>query len=248
MVNPILVALDFSSLDDAMVLAHRLAPHVGGFKVGLELMMSEGPRAVAAVAETGLPVFADAKLHDIPNTVERAARALARHGARWVTLHPGSRAMIEAGASALSEASDGRAGVLVVTVLTSLDEVDLDTLGIGRSMSEQVAAMTRLAAESGAEGVVCSALEVASARLGSPALAVVTPGVRPAGPSNDDQKRVATPVEAIAAGADWLVIGRPITAAEDPVAAARAIAGELPPARLGHRALTESPPSADRPA
>ncbi|MFO7300390.1 MAG: orotidine-5'-phosphate decarboxylase [Actinomycetes bacterium] len=228
MVSPVLVALDVPRLDDALAIARRVAPHVGGFKVGLELMMAEGPRAVAAVADLGLPVFADAKLHDIPNTVAGAARALGRHGARWVTLHPGGRAMVRAGVEALAEGAGGReAGVLVVTVLTSLDQGDLDDIGISRPVSEQVQAMAALAADCGAEGVVCSPAEIASARRGGPGLTVVTPGIRPAGSGGDDQKRVATPARARAAGADWLVIGRPITAAPDPADAAARIAAEL---------------------
>lgn len=227
MVTPVLVALDLPSLQGALDLARRVQPHVGGFKVGLELLMSEGPRAVADVAELGLPVFADAKLHDIPNTVAGAARALGRHGARWVTVHPGGREMVRIGAEALAEGSDGYGGILVVTVLTSLDAGDLADIGIGRTLSEQVTAMAALAAGSGAEGVVCSPGEISAARVGGPGLTVVTPGVRPPGPSGDDQKRVATPEAALAAGADWLVIGRPITAAPDPAESASVIAAAL---------------------
>lgn len=208
MVSPVLVALDLPSLSDALDLARRVAPHVGGFKVGLELMMSEGPRAVAEVAEIGMPVFADAKLHDIPNTVAGAARALGRHGARWVTVHPGGREMVRVATEALGEGSGGFAGILVVTVLTSLDQDDLTELGVTRRLPEQVTAMAILAAEVGAEGVVCSPAEIEAARRGAPDATVVTPGVRPAGPAGDDQKRVATPAEAIAAGANWLVVGR----------------------------------------
>ncbi len=229
MVTPILVALDFPDINRALPMARRLAPHVGGFKVGLELLMGEGPIAVSMVAELGLPVFADAKLHDIPNTVAGAAKGLGRRGARWVTVHPGGRSMIEAAVEALAESTDDAGGVLVVTVLTSLSEDDLTALGVQGGMSGQVAAMARLAAEAGAEGVVCAPAEAGIARSAAPNLTIVTPGVRPSGSDRGDQRRFSAPAEAIAAGADWLVIGRPITAAPDPVAAARAIAGELPP-------------------
>jgi orotidine-5'-phosphate decarboxylase len=220
MVSPVMVALDVPSIEEALGLARKLSPHVGGFKVGLQLMMSEGPRAVAEVAELGLPVFADAKLHDIPNTVAGAARALGQHGARWVTVHPGGRAMMEAAVAALEVGSAGSGGVLVVAVLTSLDQGDLTEQGIGRSLSAQVEAMAGVSVMVGAEGVVCSPAEIAAARRGGPNLLVVTPGIRPGGSADDDQKRVASPVEALSAGSDWLVVGRPITAAEDPVAAA----------------------------
>jgi orotidine-5'-phosphate decarboxylase len=226
-VSPVLVALDFSDLKRAEALARDLVPHVGGFKVGLELIMSEGPRAVASIADLGLPVFADAKLHDIPNTVVGAARALGRHGARWVTVHPGGQAMVEAAVGGLREGSDGIGGILVVTVLTSLSDRDLSALGFSRNTEDQVAAMASLAAAAGAEGVVCSPVEIAHARRGAPGLTVVTPGVRPVDVAVHDQKRTATPEEALAAGADWLVVGRPITAADDPVSAARDLRSAL---------------------
>jgi orotidine-5'-phosphate decarboxylase len=223
MVSPVLVALDVASTDDALAMARKLSPYVGGFKVGLQLMMSAGPRAVAEVAQIGLPVFADAKLHDIPNTVAGAARALGSHGARWVSVHPGGRAMMEAAVDAFEKGSSGFGGVLVVTVLTSLDQDDLADQGIGRTLSAQVEAMAGAASMVGAEGVVCSPAEIPAARTGAPSLQIVTPGIRPGGLRNDDQKRVASPEEALSAGADWLVVGRPITAADDPVSAAIAI-------------------------
>lgn len=227
MVSPVLVALDFSELGRALSVARQVAPHVGGFKVGLELLMSEGPLAISRIAEVGLPVFADAKLHDIPNTVAGAARSLGRHGPRWVTVHPGGRAMIEAAVEALAESTDGEGGILVVTVLTSLAPDDLTEIGVDRSVSEQVAGMARLASAAGAEGAVCAPSESALVRATAPDLTVVTPGVRPAGAPGGDQKRHSTPAAARAAGADWLVIGRPITAAPDPVEAARLIEIEL---------------------
>lgn len=227
MVSPVLVALDFSDLKRAMSVADQVAPHVGGFKVGLELLMTEGPRAVASVAALGLPVFADAKLHDIPNTVAGAIRGLGRHGARWVTVHPGGRAMVSAAVEALADATDGEGGVLVVTVLTSLATEDLVEIGVDRGVTAQVAAMARLASNAGAEGAVCAPSEAGAVRGAAPDLTVFTPGVRPAGSPSGDQKRHSTPIEARAAGADWLVIGRPITSADDPGEAARLITAEL---------------------
>lgn len=217
----IIVALDFSTVETAKALAERLTDSVAGFKVGLELLTGVGPRAVEEIAALGKPVFADAKLHDIPNTVERAAANLAGAGASWVTVHvSGGAAMIRAAVAGM-----GGDGVLGVTMLTSLGETDLASLGISSGSQEYVPAMARLAAEHGAEGVVCSPAEVAS--VSGLGLVTFTPGVRPAGSETDDQRRVATPEEAVRAGADYLVIGRPVTRADDPVSAAREIAASI---------------------
>lgn len=226
---PIIVALDESSGSDAVRLAKTLAPHIGGFKVGLELLMGVGPAMVGAIADLGLPVFADAKLHDIPNTVERAAHNLGSIGARWVTVHGGGGpAMLEAAREGLMSASSGRpAGILVVTVLTSLDTGDLGKVGMGSSVGKQVVRLTRLAQEAGAEGVVSSVRELGDVVQVAPDLTRFVPGIRPSDGSRHDQVRVATPAEAISRGADWLVVGRPITRAEDPVAAVSAIAEEI---------------------
>jgi orotidine-5'-phosphate decarboxylase len=225
--NPILVALDFSSAEEAVRMAQRLRPHVGGFKVGLELMMGPGPATVAAVAELGLPVFADAKLHDIPNTVSRAARQLGRYGARWVTVHAlGSKAMMEAAVEALASVNSG-AGILAITVLTSLGPDDLARTGLGNSPGKQVARLSKLAEEAGVEGVVCAVKELGDVAQAAPGLLRVTPGIRPAGSDPDDQARTAEPSAAIARGADYLVIGRPITAAPNPEEAAIAIVAGL---------------------
>ncbi|MEX1133721.1 MAG: orotidine-5'-phosphate decarboxylase [Acidimicrobiia bacterium] len=223
--NPILVALDVPDAEAAVSLATQLTPYVGGFKVGLELLMGEGPDVIRRVGALGAPVFADAKLHDIPNTVRGAARQLARAGARWVTVHGGGgREMIEAAVAGLE--GDGESGVLVVTVLTSLREAQLKETGIDRSLESQVVAITTLAAQAGAEGIVCSVLEVGVAREAAPSLKVVTPGIRSSDAAVDDQKRVGTLTEALDAGADMVVVGRAITAAADVVAAARALALE----------------------
>lgn len=228
MSSPILVALDFSSVEEALAVARDVRPHVGGFKVGLELMLTAGPSTVAEVAELGLPVFADAKLHDIPNTVHAAARSLAAHGARWVTVHgAGGAGMIEAAVEGVGKGSRGTAGALVVTVLTSLNDSDLADTGIGRGMADQVRAMADLAHRSGAEGVICSPGETSLVKEAFPGLLAVTPGIRPMGSGADDQARFAAPETALAAGADYLVVGRPITRAPDPADAARAIALSL---------------------
>ncbi len=234
MVNPILVALDVPSLTQAESMARSLKGHVGGYKVGLELLMGEGPESVSRIAKIGLPVFADAKLLDIPNTAERAARQLAAHGARWVTAHAsGGSQMIEAVASGLIAGSeDGKAGVLGVTVLTSLDQSDLAALGVSDSVQNHSVELARLARNAGAEGVICSPLEVGTLKVLFPGILAVTPGIRPAGSDQGDQKRTATPVEALRAGADFIVVGRAITGALDPVASAASIVDSLRAAEL----------------
>ncbi len=227
--NPVLVALDVRTGAEAVRLARALQADVGGFKVGLQLMMGAGPAMVGAIAELGLPVFADAKLHDIPDTVNKAAHHLGSLGARWVTAHgAGGRAMLEAAREGLAAATAGHdAGILAVTVLTSLDSSQLATVGMGSSVGKQVSRLARLAAEVGVEGVVCSVKELGDVVQVAPDLLRVTPGIRPADSDANDQSRVATPVEAIARGADWIVIGRPITRAKDPAAAAAAIAADV---------------------
>jgi orotidine-5'-phosphate decarboxylase len=227
-VSPLIVALDVPTQSEAADLARLLQPYVGGFKVGLELLMGEGPAAVSRVIEVGSPVFVDAKLHDIPNTVARAARRLGEIGARWVTVHAsGGEEMVRVATEALAESSEGRAGALAVTVLTSLDQNGLATTGVERILGDQVAAMAELGARAGAEGVVCAVTEAPLVKESGLDLTIVTPGIRPAGAESSDQRRVATPGAAIEAGADLLVVGRPITAAPDPVAAAITIAGEI---------------------
>ena len=226
--NPILVALDVPSAEEAVRLAQAVSPHVGGFKVGLELLMGPGPATVGALAQLGKPVFADAKLHDIPNTVRAAAEALSRMGARWVTVHAsGGRAQLEAAAEGLGRGAGNRqAGVLAVTVLTSLDDADLAQVGVSGSAGRQTSRLAKLAAGAGAEGVICSAKELGVVASVAPELLKVTPGIRPSDAA-DDQKRVTTPEDAVARGADYLVIGRPITRADDPTEAAARIAATL---------------------
>ena len=225
--NPIVVALDTSSGEEALRLAKAVGPHVGAFKIGLELLSGPGPVLVSAVAELGKPVFCDAKLHDIPNTVERAAANLARAGARWITVHAaGGPAMVEA---AMRGAGEGAAntGILCISVLTSLSKSDLALVGMGDSVGRQVSRMAKLARDGGAEGVVCGVRELGDVAQAAPGLLRVTPGIRPRGSGTDDQARTATPDEALERGADLLVIGRPITSAPDPAAAAEAIARSI---------------------
>ncbi len=229
--NRIIVALDLPTAEDAVRLAKRVAPHVGAFKVGLGLLYGAGPGVATALVDLGKPVFADAKLHDIPSQVEAAARRLGRLGVRWVTAHvSGGETMLRAAARGLGEASGGHAGILGVTVLTSLGQNDLTAIGIASSPGKLVSKMSRVAAASGCEGIVCSPQELAVVGTVAPGLLRVTPGIRPQGAATGDQRRVMTPAEAIERGADWLVVGRPITAAADPVAASAkvALSAEIP--------------------
>ena len=226
--NPIIVALDLASAEEAVEMAEQLAPHVGGFKVGLGLLHGPGPLVVSALVGLGRPVFADAKLHDIPSQVEAAARRLGAHGARWVTAHvSGGRAMLEAAVRGLSQgAGAAEAGVLGVTVLTSLEADDLAAIGVARTPGKLVSKMARVAADSGCEGVVSSPKELGVIAEVAPGLVKVAPGIR-LGDHRDDQARTATPGEAMSRGADWLVIGRPIIRAADPAATAAAIAATV---------------------
>lgn len=226
--NPIIVALDLPSAQEAVLMAKRVAPAVGAFKIGLGLLHGPGPGTIDALVRLDRPVFVDAKLHDIPSQVEAAADRLGRHGARWITAHvSGGGAMLEAAVAGLDRGSGGApAGVLGVSVLTSLDEPDLKQIGFQRTPGQLVGRMAKLAAASGCEGLVCSPLELNVVRQAAPGLVRVTPGIR-LGVSDDDQARVETPQHAIAKGATYLVIGRPITMAKDPEAAAHEILGKI---------------------
>jgi len=218
-------ALDFGSWAEAAPFAARLAPHVGMLKVGLELFTAEGPPVVRAAAALGRPVFLDLKLHDIPATVEGAARSAATTGAALLTVHAsGGAEMIRA---AVRGAGPG-VRILAVTVLTSIDAATLERIGLSGPPEAAVVRLARLAVEAGAGGLVCSPQEVAAVRAAvGPGPLLVVPGVRPVGSARGDQARVATPGEAVRAGADVIVVGRPLRDAPDPVAAAAAIAGEL---------------------
>ncbi len=225
--NPVLVALDNRSAEEAVRLAQAVGPYVGGFKVGLRLLLGPGPATVAALVAEGKPVFADAKLHDIPSQVEAAARRLGEYGARWVTAHAaGGEAMLSAAERGIAGADRG-GRVLAVTVMTSLSDADLAAAGTGTTAAKLVARLSRLAAKAGCEGVICSPRELGVVGDVAPGLLRVTPGIRPGGRAADDQARVAAAVDALGWGADWLVVGRPITAAPDPAAAAAALWEEI---------------------
>jgi len=233
MKDRIIVALDVPDRTAAIELARSLVGTVGWLKVGMTLFYAEGPQIVRDLRALGFKVFVDLKLHDIPHQVEGACRMLTRAGADMFTVHAfGGRVMLEAAMRATADAARkfGTASpkVIAVTVLTSLDDDALAAMGVGQPAATQVLTLAALACEAGCDGIVCSPNEAAVVReaLGPDAL-VVTPGVRPAGEAVGDQARTATPAEAIAAGASHLVIGRPITGAPDPAAAARAIRKEL---------------------
>jgi orotidine-5'-phosphate decarboxylase len=231
--NPIIVALDVPTPERARELAGQLAGAVGAFKIGKELFTAAGPDIVRRIRATGAAVFLDLKFHDIPNTVASAVRAAVRLDVQMLTIHTsgGSAMMRAAEEAAQNEAAKlGTAPPLVlgVTVLTSMDDAALAELGIAATAAEQVARLARLAVAAGVRGLVCSPLEIGLLRgLVPPAIQLVTPGIRPAGADKGDQKRTLTPAEAVAAGANWLVIGRPIIAAPDPVAAAGNILDSL---------------------
>jgi len=223
-VNPVFVALDTSDLATAEALARVVAPHVGGLKLGLQFFMANGPDGVRRMAGLGLPVFLDVKLHDIPNTVAGALKSLSGLDLAVVNVHAGG------GADMLRAARDACAPttkLIAVTVLTSLDDADLGAMGVDDGAATQVARLADLSRSAGLDGVVCSPHEVAALKTAWPSGYFVVPGIRPGGGVADDQKRTLTPREALAAGASMLVIGRPITGAPDPAAAARAIAASL---------------------
>jgi orotidine-5'-phosphate decarboxylase len=231
--NPIIVALDVPSADEAVALVTRLTGAVGAFKIGLELFNAEGPRIFERLRAAGggdVQLFYDAKFHDIPNTVAGAMRAALKHGVWMVNVHAsGGGAMIRAAVEAANDYAGQRPLVIAVTVLTSVDTATLnDELGVAGDARDQVVRLARLAQESGADGVVASPQEAEAIRAACGArFVIVTPGVRPAGADVADQKRIATPAAAIAAGANYLVVGRPITQASDPRAAAHAILDEI---------------------
>ena len=221
----ICAALDFGTWADAEAFAHAVAPEVGMLKVGLEMFAAEGPPAVRAAAALGRPVFLDLKLHDIPNTVEGAARSAARSGASLLTVHAsGGPEMVRAAVTGAGP----RVRILAVTVLTSVDDATLAAVGLAGPAEAAVVRLAKLAVAAGAGGIVCSPLEVAAVRAAvGPEPLLVIPGVRPAGSARGDQARVATPEEAVRSGADVLVIGRPLREGGDPAARAREIAATL---------------------
>lgn len=224
MKGPIFVALDTTDLDGARELATKVRHHVGGLKLGLEFFCAHGLSGVREIASIGLPIFLDLKLHDIPNTVAKAVRALSPIEPAILTVHAaGGRAMMEEAKAAAPKGTR----VVAVSVLTSLDEDDLAATGVGGSPHDQVVRLTTLAREASLDGAVCSGQEVRAARKAWPQGFFVVPGIRPANSVVGDQKRVMTPRDALDHGASILVIGRPITQARNPDEAARAIEATL---------------------
>lgn len=227
--NPIFVALDTPDLTQAAAWAEAVRPCVGGVKLGLEFFNSNGPDGVRRIVDLGLPVFLDLKFHDIPNTVAGAVRAVAGLGAAIVNVHAsGGSAMLRAAAEAAANHGADRPLVIAVTVLTSLDDQDLAGVGQMGPAVAQVERLARLTQTCGLDGVVCSPAEIATLRAAcGDEFRLIVPGIRPSWASTGDQKRIMTPREARDLGATILVIGRPITGADDPAAAAARIAQEL---------------------
>lgn len=233
MLNPIIVALDLPTAEAALALAESVAPVVGAFKIGKELFTAAGPGIVRRVRATGAAVFLDLKFHDIPNTVAKAVAVATRLDVQMLTVHAsGGSAMLRAAEAAAQQtaAELGRVAprVLGVTVLTSADAATLREIGVAGEVPAQVERLARLAVDAGLRGLVCSPLELRLLRACLPReVQLVTPGIRTGSEKADDQKRTLAPGEALAAGADWLVIGRPIYAAADPRAAAVGILRSL---------------------
>ena len=234
MPNPIIVALDVPSADRALALVSQLASRVGAFKIGSELFTSAGPDIVRQIRRTGASVFLDLKFHDIPNTVAKAVAAATRLNVQMLTIHTsGGTAMMEAAQAAAHETARQLAHpaplILGVTVLTSLMEHDLTEVGVqAENVEAQVKRLAKLAVDSGLRGLVCSPLELPSLRkLLRPSIQLVTPGVRASSDNTSDQKRTLSAKAALGAGANWLVIGRPVYAAADPKKAVEAILSEL---------------------
>jgi orotidine-5'-phosphate decarboxylase len=223
--NPIYLALDLPRLDSAEALARKVAGHVGGLKLGLEFFCAHGQHGVHEIAKIGLPLFLDLKLHDIPNTVAAAMQSIHVLEPAIVTVHAsGGQAMMEDAKAAAGE----RCKVVAVTLLTSLDEADMAATGVGGSAHDQVLRLAELAHKAGLDGIVCSGQEVSAVHRQWKDGYFIVPGLRPAnGNGTADQKRTVTPRAARDAGASVLVIGRPISRAEDPVAAAKAIEATL---------------------
>lgn len=226
--NPVFVALDTPDVVRAVDIATRVRPHVGGLKIGLEFLTANGPEGVKKIVGLGLPVFADTKFHDIPNTVAGAAREIASLGIAMFNIHAsGGMAMLKAARDA-SATVDPKVKLIGVTVLTSMNSDDVEEVGQRGPLEGQVVRLAELAHAAKLDGVVCGASEIRAVRRATGAnFLIVVPGIRPRGAGLQDQRRTMTPAEAARAGADILVVGRPITAAPDPAEAARAIAEEL---------------------
>lgn len=227
--SPIVVALDYPTMAQSIEMAKRLDPNQCRVKVGKELFTTAGPAILDELHKLNFEVFLDLKFHDIPNTVANAVSVAAKAGVWMVNVHAsGGRRMMEASANALAQLPDQKTLLIAVTVLTSMDQSDLAEIGIDLSPEQHVKRLAALAKSSGMDGVVCSAQESAmlSSELGKD-FVLVTPGIRPAGSDQGDQKRIMTPAEAMAAGSHYLVMGRPITQATDPIAVLTQVNKEL---------------------
>jgi orotidine-5'-phosphate decarboxylase len=223
-VNPIFAAIDTGDIDRAESLARALSGQIGGLKLGLEFFMAQGPAGVRRMQQFDLPIFLDVKLHDIPNTVAGAMRSLSDVNLAIVNVHAaGGAAMMRAARDAMRPETK----VIAVTVLTSIDEADLESIGVMTDSAAQVARLAELTKNSGLDGIVCSGHEVAARHAAWPGGQFIVPGLRPGGKAEGDQKRVMTPRDALDAGATVLVIGRPITGAPDPAEAAGEILTSL---------------------
>lgn len=222
--NPIFCAIDTTDIDKAKRLIGAVAPYVGGIKLGLEFFVHHGAEGVKRVLPAGTPLFLDLKFHDIPNTVAGAMRALAGLNIFMTTIHAGGGSVMMQAAKEAASRLPTNPKVLGVTILTSLEEKDMEPLGVQLSVAQQVERLATLAKTSGLDGIVCSPHEIANLRkkLGAD-FTLVIPGIRPAGSASGDQKRIMTPKEAMELGASYLVIGRPITDAENPAKAAEEI-------------------------
>ncbi|HEX5362059.1 MAG TPA: orotidine-5'-phosphate decarboxylase [Fluviicoccus sp.] len=227
-VSPVIVALDFPEARSALALADRLDPSLCRLKIGKELFTREGPAVVRGLQQRGFDVFLDLKFHDIPNTVASAVHAAADLGVWMVNVHAsGGRRMMTAARERLEQGSYPTL-LIAVTVLTSSERADLAEIGLDMEPMEQVRRLAALTADCGLHGVVCSAQEAVMLReRHAKPFALVTPGIRPAGAAADDQRRIMTPKMAVEAGVDYLVIGRPVTQAADPVAALQEIIASL---------------------
>lgn len=226
--TPIIVALDYPSRDAALRLARQLDPAQCRVKVGKELFTRCGPAVVEDLQALGFEVFLDLKFHDIPNTTAMAVKAAAELGVWMVNVHcSGGLRMLTACREELDKSSSARPLLIGVTVLTSMEQSDLAGIGLDVAPAEQVMRLAGLAAQAGLDGLVCSAQEATALKAAHAGLQLVTPGIRPAGTAADDQKRILTPEQALAAGSDYLVIGRPVSQADNPAAAVAAIVASL---------------------
>lgn len=226
--TPIIVALDFPTAEGALALADQLDPAQCRVKVGKELFTSHGRPVIEALHAKGFEVFLDLKFHDIPNTTAMAVKAAAEQGVWMVNVHcSGGLRMMTACRETLDTLSGPKPLLIGVTVLTSMEREDLAGIGLDVDPKEQVLRLAGLAERAGMDGLVCSAQEASSLKAAHPSLQLVTPGIRPAGSALDDQRRILTPREALDAGSDYLVIGRPISRASDPAAALTAILADL---------------------